>query len=238
MVVSKNNSSLKLSVIKHFADNKNDIFIDSHPKVAAIRQKSINQLSESNFPTSKDENWKNTNLSALYNANYLIGYAQPAFEKDVSEIFKCSVHGFDTDVYSLLNGWCYSPDNKHVTVYDDGVIVASINAAQKYYPDLISKYYDEIAGKNDDAFSLINSSVFTDGIFIYVPDNVKVKKAIQLIKMVNNEIDTLFNSRNLIVLGKNSELSFLHCDDSIDHNNSFLISNTEIFLSDLSLIHI
>ena len=42
----------------------------------------------------------------------------------------------------------------------------------------------------------------------------------------------MINTRNLIIVGKNSKLSFLHCDDSINQHSSFLVTNTEIFLEE------
>jgi len=48
--------------------------------------------------------------------------------------------------------------------------------------------------------------------------------------MVNRDTNTMINSRNLIILGNNSSLSFLHCDDSINQHFGFLVTNTEVFL--------
>jgi Fe-S cluster assembly protein SufD len=50
--------------------------------------------------------------------------------------------------------------------------------------------------------------------------------------MVNRESNIMVNTRNLIILGKNSKLSFLHCDDSINQHTGFLNTNTEIFIGE------
>jgi len=132
--------------------------------------------------------------------------------------------------FALLNGWYYNSDEQQLQTLEDGVIVGSILSAQKMYPELIDSYFNELTKKSQHGLSAINSAVFTDGIFIYVPDNVDSKKAIQFIKMVNRDTNTMINSRNLIILGNNSSLSFLHCDDSINQHFGFLVTNTEVFL--------
>lgn len=42
----------------------------------------------------------------------------------------------------------------------------------------------------------------------------------------------MINSRNLIILGKNSKVSFMHCDDSVNHHSSFINTITEIYVGE------
>ncbi len=232
MNLSKNNTPLELSLVKNYSDNKQGMYNSYHPKVATARDAGIKQLKISGLPLSKNEKWRNTNISELYNNDYVIGDEKPVFDKQINEIFSCTVHGFNTNVYSLLNGWYYSDNEQEIETLDNGIIVGSIRAAQKKYPELIDKYFNELTDISQHGLVAANTAVFTDGIFIYVPDNVKSEKAIQFIKMVNRDTGVMINSRNLIILGKNSKLSFLHCDDSINQHHGFLVTNTEIFLDE------
>jgi Fe-S cluster assembly protein SufD len=65
-----------------------------------------------------------------------------------------------------------------------------------------------------------------------VPDGVRVENTMQLIKMINREEPLMVNSRNLIILGKNSDLTFMHCDDSVNHYASFINTITEVYLDE------
>ncbi len=232
MKLSKNKLPLESSVINHYDNNKNGEYNLCHPKVTKARATGIKLLHDIGLPLANNEKWRNTNLAEFYNKEYLIGDEKPVFDKQINEIFSCNVHGFDTNVFALLNGWYYSSDEEQIQVLDDGVIVGSIRAAQKKYTELVDKYFNEIALSGEHGLNSANAAVFTDGIFIYVPDNVESEKAIQLIKMVNRDSDIMINSRNLIILGKNSKLSFLHCDDSINQHHGFLVTNTEVFLEE------
>ncbi len=201
-----------------------------HPKVKESRERGIVWLEKSGLPTTKLEKWKSTNLSKFYNNGFDIGDLKPAFDKEINEIFNCSVHGFNTNVYSLLNGWYYSSEEKQLQVLDNGIIIGSINKAQEEYPEIFDKYYNELATPDSHGLNAANAAVYTDGLFVFVPKNVNADKAIQLIKMVNRETSIMINTRNLIILEDNSKLSFLHCDDSINQHAGFLVTNSEIFL--------
>jgi len=232
MKLSKNKLPLELSLHKHYEDNVKGVYNNCHPKVRDARKASKLQLDNIGLPLANNEKWRNTNLGEFYKNSYLIGDEKPVFDKQINEIFSCVVHGFNTNVFALLNGWYYSSEEEQIQTLADGIIVGSINAAQKKYPELISKYFNELVTDDQHGLNAANGAIFTDGIFIYVPDNVESDKAIQLIKMVNRDSSTMINSRNLIILGKNSKLSFLHCDDSINQHHGFLVTNTEIFLDE------
>jgi Fe-S cluster assembly protein SufD len=232
MKLSENKFPLELSLDLHYKDNVNGAYDNCHPKVRDARKASKLQLDNIGLPLANNEKWRNTNLGEFYKNSYLIGDEKPVFDKQINEIFSCVVHGFDTNVFALLNGWYYSSEEEQIQTLADGIIVGSINAAQKKYPELINKYFNELVTEDQHGLNAANGAIFTDGIFIYVPDNVESNKAIQLIKMVNRDSSTMINSRNLIILGKNSKLSFLHCDDSINQHHGFLVTNTEIFLDE------
>jgi len=228
---------LELSLQKLYNDKKDSAFSSTHQKVVDSRAEAFHYFETNGLPSTKLERWRSTNLKKSYLNEYQIGDKEPSFDKKINEIFNCNVHGFNTNVFALLNGWYYCPEEEMIQTLDCGIIIGSINSAQKKYPEIFDKYYGEIL-TNQDGLSAVNNAVYTDGLFIYVPDNVVSEKAVQLIKMVNRDNNFMVNTRNLIILGDNSSLSFLHCDDSINHHAGFLVTNTEIFVgknSDLNL---
>lgn len=229
--LSENNyNPLELSLFNHYMNHKDNGYKLDHPKIKQARKDGISHFKDLRLPLISNEKWRQTNIQHLYDKEFDIGDSKPRFNKRINEIFHCHVHGFDTNVFALLNGWYYNSKDQMIQTLDDGVIVGSILAAQEAYPELIEKYFNEIAPQSQHGLGAANAAVFTDGIFVYVPDNIVSKKAIQLIKMVNRDKNIMINSRNLIIVGKNSSLTFLHCDDSINQHSGFLVTNTEVFL--------
>ena len=54
-----------------------------------------------------------------------------------------------------------------------GVIFCSFNEAVKEYPDLVKKYLGSVVGYRDNFYAALNSAVFSDGSFVYIPKGVR-----------------------------------------------------------------
>lgn len=223
---------LESSLISVFEKHQRELFETSHPKVSRSRAEAIEFLKDKGLPTRKNEKWKNSPFPKQYEEEYLIDVPSAIYDKNVNEIFHCEVHGFEAQTYSLLNGWYYSAEEKQLHTHENGVIVGSMRKAQLKYPELFDQYFGKMANHLQDGFTAANSALFRDGIFIYIPDGVEVENTMQLIKMINREEPLMVNSRNLIILGKNSKLTFMHCDDSVNHFSSFINTLTEVYISE------
>ncbi len=227
--ISNNYNPLETALI----DRYNEYYHNTGDDVVGLaRKKGIENFKDLRLPGIKAEKWRGTRIQNLFEKIYSFEEEKPVFDKHINEIFHCSIHGFNTDVFSLLNGWYYNSEDSQLVEVDGGIIVGSIHAARQKYPDIFNRYFNKLTCDSPHGFSAINTALFSDGLFVYVPDNTVYDKAIQLIKIVNNDRNTMINTRNLIVVGKNSKLSFLHCDDSINHQEGLLGTNNEIFLDE------
>ncbi len=89
-----------------------------------------------------------------------------------------------------------------------GVIFSSISEAIQDYPDLIKKYLGTVVPIGDNYFAALNSAVFTDGSFCYIPEDVKCPLDLSTYFRINDENSGQFE-RTLIVAEKNSQVSYL-----------------------------
>ena len=163
---------LERDLIDFYEEKQSELFGHCHPKIAQSRLQAFDYLKSNGLPTTALESWKNTNLEQHYNDSFQLDNPVTKFEKSIGEIFQCEVHGFDTDVISMLNGRYYSPEEKHLQTLDNGVVVGSIIAAQNAYPELFDTYFDETAGDQQNGLCAANKAIFRDGVFVYVPDGV------------------------------------------------------------------
>lgn len=193
-----------------------------------LRQKAAESFRKSGFPHNKMERWRNTDLKGLCQTDFEIFNRDIPYEKELSEIFLCEVHGFESRILSVLNGSYY--DREKLTVDPQGVIVGSLAAALKKYPALVERHLNTILPQSD-GFKALNMALAGDGVFIYVPDNVQVENTLQIINILNRP-NLAVNVRNLFVLGKNARLRLLNCDDSVNHHAGFINKVNEIFLDD------
>lgn len=183
----------------------------------------------SGFPDKKLERWKNTDLSSYLSRSYTLASDLEKKDVDVSKVLQCEVSDFNTIVISLFNGW-YIPQDQKLTVLEDGVVYGSMRQALMEYPDLVKLHLGKYADIREHGLIALNTAQAMDGVFIYVPDGVQAAKTLQMVNVLNHDHDLFVQNRHLIILGKNSHLSLVHCDDSLNHSATFTNSVTEVVL--------
>jgi len=218
---------LKNTLINNFVEHGKDIFANNKESIIDIRNQAYTKFIEQGLPTQKLEAWRNTDLTAVYNEDYDHYYTQANVIKDIDSVFQCNIPHLNTTMIALLNGWYVYKDVPLKTMAD-GTIIGSFAEAMKVYPDIFDKYYAKYATSKDDGFIALNTAMAQDGFFIYVPDNVQVKKPIQIVNVIDYDKNIFLQTRNLIILGKNSELTLVHCDDSYNHQKCLCNTVSEI----------
>ena len=89
-----------------------------------------------------------------------------------------------------------------------GVIFCSISEAVKEHPDLVQKYLGSVVPQSDNFFATLNSAVFSDGSFVYVPPGVRCPMELSTYFRINAENTGQFE-RTLIIADKGSYVSYL-----------------------------
>ena len=89
-----------------------------------------------------------------------------------------------------------------------GVIFCSISDAVKNHPDLVRKYLGSVVPYSDNFFATLNSAVFTDGSFVYVPEGVRCPMELSTYFRINAAQTGQFE-RTLIIADRGSYVSYL-----------------------------
>ena len=89
-----------------------------------------------------------------------------------------------------------------------GVIFCSFSEAVKDHPDLVQKYLGTVVPYTDNYFATLNSAVFTDGSFVYIPKGVKCPMELSTYFRIN-EANTGQFERTLIIADEGSHVSYL-----------------------------
>jgi Fe-S cluster assembly protein SufB len=93
-------------------------------------------------------------------------------------------------------------------LFEAGVIFCSFSEAVREYPDLVRKYLGSVVPYTDNYFAALNSAVFSDGSFCYVPPDTKCPMELSTYFRINNQESGQFE-RTLIVCDKGSYVSYL-----------------------------
>lgn len=104
---------------------------------------------------------------------------------------------------------------------EQGIIFCSISEAIQNYPELIEQYLGTVVPIGDNYFSALNSAVFTDGSFCYIPKNVKCPLDLSTYFRINDQQSGQFE-RTLIIADTNSQVSYLEGCTAPQYDNNQL----------------
>jgi Fe-S cluster assembly protein SufB len=100
-----------------------------------------------------------------------------------------------------------------VTTFKDelakaGVIFCSISEALRNHPDLVKKYLGSVVPQSDNYYAALNSAVFSDGSFVYVPEGVRCPMELSTYFRINERQTGQFE-RTLIIADRGAYVSYL-----------------------------
>lgn len=195
------------------------IFRHAVEPMNAVRDQAFEDFKAQGFPSKKVERYKYTDMSKLFEPDYGVNLNRLEIPVDPYQAFRCDVPNLSTSLYFVVNDSFYTKalPKGHLP---EGVIIGSM----RDYPDIIAKYYGKQARTRDDAVTALNTMLAQDGLFVYVPKNVKVERTIQVINILKATplnaqqvvSDMMVNRRVLIVLEEGAELKMLFCDHAAD----------------------
>lgn len=214
------------NLINFFTENTDVLEKSSGKPINKFREQAFRDFSKLGIPTLRHENYKYTPIEKLFNNDYAVDLKAGYFKIDTHALFQCNVPNLETHEVLVLNGF-YHSYIKHGEL-PQGVIICGLNEASVRYPDLFSKHYGQYAETSTDGLVALNTLLAQDGIFIYVPDNTRVEKPIQIINLCYSQKNLRITNRNLIIAGDNASLKLVACDHTLS-NQSFLNNSlTEI----------
>lgn len=118
------------------------------------------------------------------------------------------------------------------TLMEKGIIFCSFSEAVKEHPDLVRKYLGSVVNYRDNYFAALNSAVFSDGSFVYIPKGVRCPMELSTYFRIN-ALNTGQFERTLIVADEGSYVSYLEgCTAPQRDENQLHAAIVEIYLHD------
>ena len=184
----------------------------------AVRDEAYENFKRQGFPTKKVERYKYTDIAKLFEPNYGLNINRLDIPVNPYDAFRCDVPNLSTSLYFVVNDAFYKKSEPKALL-PEGVIVDSLKNQAEKNPELIAKYYAKLAKTDEDAITALNTMLAQDGLLVYVPKNVVVDRAIQVINILRSDVDMMVNRRVLIVVEEGAEAKLLFCDHAADDCN-------------------
>ena len=205
----------------------------SSPVMNAVRDEAFGRFASNGFPSKKVERYKYTDMQKLFEPDYGLNLNRLQIPVNPYEAFRCDVPNLSTSLYFVVNDMFYH-DEKPKGHLPEGVVVGSLKDFAT------TEYYNQLAGKAGDAVTDLNTMLAQDGLYVYVPKNVKVDRAIQVINILKATpqnaqhvvTDLMVNRRVLIVLEEGAEIKMLFCDHAADDRDFLATQVIEAFVGE------
>jgi Fe-S cluster assembly protein SufD len=175
------------------------------PRLKKLREDAFARFCDVGFPTTRDEDWRFTNVSAIARTQFRAARPAKIAKKDVA------ARGIDGAAAQLvfLNGR-YAPELSQAGKLPKGVTVANLADLTEKDPATLEKHLGRYADTQRDAFVALNTAFLADGAYVHVARGVVVDAPIALLYLTTEEDQpAMTHPRNLIVAEDESQAAVI-----------------------------
>jgi Fe-S cluster assembly protein SufD len=196
----------------------------------SIRDESINILKQAGLPVGKSEEYRFTPIARLLEKEFT-SLNLPATASSISSIDKFLIADLKANVLVFANG-AYAPQLSKIISDANQLIIKSLSKALVENADTINSYLAKKADPKKDAFTALNTSLWSEGLFIHVPKNTQVNEPVFILHINDtNQSNLSTHTRVLCVVEENSELSIIEKFESEGKHSAFSTLVEEIVVS-------
>lgn len=212
-----------------FNSNRSEIDANSSKGLNKHRDAAFEAFSKLGFPTSRLEDYKNTNIARLFDAELGVNTGNTPVQVNPYETFECDVPNLDTHLYFLVNDRYYENGDREAAPLEKKVFAGSLRRFSEEHPKLFKKHYAQIAQSAENGIAAYNTMFAQDGFVLYIPENVAIEQPLQLINILRSDVSLNVNRRLLVIAERNAQAKLLVCDHAVDDVDFVVTQVTEIF---------
>ena len=193
------------SYLAEFTDFAKRSAEDTPQWLRDLRDRAFARFCEVGFPTTRDEDWRFTNLASIARTQFQLaraGVARPA-KSDLArwQFEECSAR------LVFVDGQ-FAPELSTRLDLPEAVLATSLRVAISNQPDAVAGQLGRYLDIERDPFCALNTAFADDGAYIHVPAKTAVVRPIHLLFIsISGTVPAMTHPRNLIVVEKEAEVS-------------------------------
>ena len=206
---------------------------ESKSPLHLLRRDAIDKFHSIGFPTTRDEEWRFTSIAPIATTEFT-----PVLQFAPSGVTKANVERLSLDTKHRLvfiNGH-FAPDFSSVGSLPKGVVCGSLASAVGSSDRHILSFLAKQVKVDETPFVSLNTAFLQDGAFIFVPDGTVLEDSIQLLFIASAKGPFLISPRNLVIVGKRSNVSIVESYVSLTDQSYLTNVVTEVAAGDESII--
>lgn len=208
--------------IELFDSHRATIEAKSAEVMNLCRQEARNRLEGKKLPQKGTEGYEKTSIEDMFAPDFGVNINRVNIPVDVSLSFKCDVPNMSTIMAFVVND-SFVPSSTLHNKMPQGVIIDSLAKVATENPQLVSRYYNQLADNDNEAVAL-NTMLAQDGVMIYVPRGVVMERPIQLVNIFNSAAPLMGVRRLVIVVEEGAKAQLLVCDHTQNSEYRYLSS--------------
>jgi Fe-S cluster assembly protein SufD len=194
----------------------------------SLRREAFARFAETGFPTTHDEDWRFTNVTAVAGTPFELACSE-SIEKGQLESFGASQFAC---CLVFVNG-LFSQELSSESILPKGVTVGSLAAQLKNGPASVEQYLGRYLNVERDTFAALNTAFIEDGVYVHVPRGVVVETPIYVLYVtIPGGTPTMNHPRNLIVAEESSKVTVVEDYVSLGEGITFSNTATELVAGD------
>jgi Fe-S cluster assembly protein SufD len=229
-----NNTDLKTQLIADFKTAEGRMNGEAKSAVHQIRQQALERFDKLGFPTIRHEEWKYSNVKNLVSQAFDFNAVTNFSAKDLEEM---PIPNLEGNILYFING-IYNAELSVIVSPDSELQILTFAEAAKTQPELVEQYFNKYSDYQDNAFTALNTAFAKNGVFVHVPDNKVVEQPV-ILRFISDArtLNVASQPRNLIVVGKRSEVQIAEAYRSLGENASFTNAVTEFVIGEEANVH-
>lgn len=205
------------------------------PWLQKLRREAFARFSEVGFPTTHDEDWRFTSVTAVSDATFRLSQDAPAATVPPSQIESLRMEGAACQLV-FLNGH-FAPELSIFGNPVEGVKVASLASEFSDSSSLVRQYLGRYVDQRRDSFSALNTAFAEDGAYVHISRGVIVEGPICLLFLSTRDtLPFMSHPRNLILVDEDSQATIVEEYVSLGVGTAFCNAVTELVAADNTVL--
>ncbi|HEY8402547.1 MAG TPA: SufD family Fe-S cluster assembly protein, partial [Cytophagaceae bacterium] len=219
-----NNTNLKDNFISLFKNNEKDFLFSASQSLVNKKKEAIRLFEKNGFPTTKNEEWKYTNISNVLKENFNTDTVEAISDISLQDFL---YKGLEANIVVFVNGVFNKSLSK---IISDNLEIVDLSGLNN---ELLDTYFSASINPETDGFTALNTALSKHGACIRVAKNKVVELPVLIYYISDTRNGNItYNPRNIIVCEENSQLKVIESFHSIGDTASLSNIITEVFVKE------
>ena len=202
-----------------------------------VRAEALSCFEAKGFPTTREEDWKYTNVSSLAGGAFTPGWECRSGEAALADMAPFTFGESNWHHLVFVNG-VYAPNLSSISRLPERARVGRLAEAITSDPGTVQQHLAQYAHYQENGFTALNTAYLHDGAFIQVPDGQLVEEPIHLLYITDAGEEAIVSyPRNLIILGKEAVANIIESYVCLSDKPSLTNAVTEVVAGPGSRVH-